>query len=120
MIYTEFIEKIRNNEVNLGIIGLGYVGLPLAIHFKELGCSVHGFDIDEDKINKLNNGKSYINHIKEKDIEKLIQNGNFSTSDFSKFQRWIFYSYVFLHQLMSKEIHLWVISLKQQKPYPNT
>lgn len=84
MIHEELIEKIRNNQVNLGIIGLGYVGLPLAIHFKELGCSVHGFDIDEDKINKLNNGKSYINHIEEKDIEKLIQNGNFSTSDFSK------------------------------------
>ena len=37
MIYTEFIEKIRNNEVNLGIIGLSYVGIPV-IHFKELGC----------------------------------------------------------------------------------
>ena len=84
MIYEELIEKIRNNQVNLGIIGLGYVGLPLAIHFKELGCSVHGFDIDEEKINKLNNGTSYINHIEDKDIDKLIQDGNFSTSDFSK------------------------------------
>lgn len=84
MINTKLIEQIRNNQVNLGIIGLGYVGLPLAIHYKELGFSVHGFDIDEDKINKLNNGKSYINHIEEKDIEQLIQNGNFSTSDFSK------------------------------------
>ena len=84
MIYTELVEKIRNNQANLGIIGLGYVGLPLAIHFRELGCSVHGFDIDEDKINKLNNGKSYINHIEDKDIEKLIQNGDFATSDFSK------------------------------------
>jgi len=56
-------EKITSKTARVGIIGLGYVGLPLAIHFAEAGFFVTGFDIDRQKVEKLNRGESYINHI---------------------------------------------------------
>ena len=57
------IEKIRTKEARVGIIGLGYVGLPLVIEFCRAGFTVTGFDIDKTKIEALNQGKSYIRHI---------------------------------------------------------
>ena len=56
-------EKITSKTAKVGIIGLGYVGLPLAIHFAEAGFFVTGFDIDRQKVKKLNRGESYIKHI---------------------------------------------------------
>jgi len=56
-------EKITSKTARVGIIGLGYVGLPLAIHFAEAGFFVTGFDIDRQKVEKLNRGESYIKHI---------------------------------------------------------
>ena len=55
--------KIRNKESRVGIIGLGYVGLPLVKTFLNKGFEVLGFDIDGKKVEKLNQGKSYIKHI---------------------------------------------------------
>jgi UDP-N-acetyl-D-glucosamine dehydrogenase len=55
--------KIESRSVRVGIIGLGYVGLPLALAFAEHGLAVVGFDTDESKVSKLNGGKSYISHI---------------------------------------------------------
>tara|TARA_B100000212_G_C27380681_1_gene536890 strand:- start:2669 stop:3985 length:1317 start_codon:yes stop_codon:yes gene_type:complete len=80
----DLTKKIRNKQARLGVIGLGYVGLPLAIHFKELGYQINGFDIDEEKIKQLNNGESYINHIQPDDISKLNTNGKFATSNFQE------------------------------------
>jgi UDP-N-acetyl-D-glucosamine dehydrogenase len=57
------IEKIRRKESRVGIIGLGYVGLPLAIEYCRAGFCVTGFDIDAEKVTLLNQGKSYIKHI---------------------------------------------------------
>ena len=57
------IEKIQSREAKVGVIGMGYVGLPLAIEFCRAGFSVTGFDIDEYKISLLREGKSYIRHI---------------------------------------------------------
>lgn len=57
------IEKIQSREAKVGVIGMGYVGLPLAIEFCRAGFSVTGFDIDEHKISLLREGKSYIRHI---------------------------------------------------------
>ena len=82
------IENIKSSIVNrkstIGIIGLGYVGLPLAIRFSEEGFKVVGFDIDKEKVNLLNSGKSYIKHIKEADISKMENNGFKATADFSE------------------------------------
>jgi UDP-N-acetyl-D-glucosamine dehydrogenase len=56
-------EKIEQKEALVGVIGLGYVGLPLVLRFWEVGFSVLGFDTDQDKVERLNRGESYIKHI---------------------------------------------------------
>ena len=76
--------KIKNHKSTIGVIGLGYVGLPLAIRFAEVGFKVIGFDIDERKVKMLNNGKSYIKHINEGDISGMGEQGFIATTDFEK------------------------------------
>lgn len=69
----------------IAIVGLGYVGLPLSIRFAQSGVSVLGLDINESQVEKLNNGKSYIKHIKSSDIEPIVKEGLFEAStDFSR------------------------------------
>ncbi len=81
----ELLNKIQNKTALVGIIGLGYVGLPLGLEFAAKGFNVTGFDIDERKIPILNSGKSYIKHIKEERIKKAVDSKKFkATSDFSK------------------------------------
>ena len=77
-------EKIRNREARVGIIGLGYVGLPLVTMFARGGFTVTGFDIDEAKVKKLCAHESYIGHIPPEQITPLIGKGAFvPTTDFS-------------------------------------
>ena len=64
------LKKINSNKIKIGIVGLGYVGLPLLLGFGRKGLNVIGFDIDKKKINMLKLGKSYINHIKLDNIHK--------------------------------------------------
>jgi len=60
----DLIKKIRSRKANIGIIGLGYVGLPLVIEFCKADFHVTGFDVDKRKVDLLKKGKSYIKHIK--------------------------------------------------------
>ena len=76
--------KVQNRDACIAVIGLGYVGLPLAIRFSQEDYSVTGFDIDEEKVKLLNIGKSYIKHINTDDITAMSANGFKATSDFSK------------------------------------
>ena len=76
--------KIINHQSTIAIIGLGYVGLPLTVRFSEEGFKVVGFDIDDVKVNLLNNQKSYINHIQGDKIAKMGEQGFFATTDFAK------------------------------------
>ena len=76
--------NIQQKNATIGIIGLGYVGLPLAIRFSEEGFKVVGFDIDKEKVDLLNSGKSYIKHIKEGAISAMSNNGFVATADFSE------------------------------------
>ncbi len=62
------------------IVGLGYVGLPLAIQFARAGATVVGLDIDEAKVNQLNAGQSYIKHISEDTIAQILQGKRFVAS----------------------------------------
>lgn len=79
------LNKIENKTAVIGIIGLGYVGLPLALEYALKGFKTIGFDIDERKIPLLNSGKSYIKHIDEEKIKKSVKSKKFlATSDFSK------------------------------------
>jgi UDP-N-acetyl-D-glucosamine dehydrogenase len=81
----ELLEKIRNKEARIGVIGLGYVGLPLVIRFCEVGYRVIGFDIDPAKVTRLNKGESYIKHIRAEQIQTLLARGAFSaTSDMQR------------------------------------
>ncbi|MDR6453087.1 nucleotide sugar dehydrogenase [Variovorax paradoxus] len=72
------------NTVRVGIIGLGYVGLPLALRFAEVGLPVLGFDIDEEKVRAIDRGRSYIKHIGDAAVERGRQQGLSATSDFSR------------------------------------
>ncbi len=78
-------EKIRNHEAVVGVIGLGYVGLPLLLAFHENGFRVLGFDVDESKPAMLKEGKSYLKHIGKEMIAPLVGSPNFdATNDFSR------------------------------------
>lgn len=67
----------------IGIIGLGYVGLPLAVGFCEAGCEIIGFDVDQRKIDALNKSQSYISYIKPESLEKLVLSKKFiATSNY--------------------------------------
>ena len=79
------LESIKNRTAIVGIIGLGYVGLPLAIHFGTKGFKVIGFDLDTRKIDKLLHGESYIKHIPAERIRKMINQKLLDvTIDFSR------------------------------------
>lgn len=78
-------EKIKNKKVVVGVIGLGYVGLPLAKEFALAGIKTIGFDLDKAKADQLNKGKSYIPDVADKDISATVKKGTLSaTTDFSK------------------------------------
>jgi UDP-N-acetyl-D-glucosamine dehydrogenase len=78
------LKNIRTHTARIGVIGLGYVGLPLVIRFAEKSFRVTGFDIDKEKVDKLNSRKSYIYHIPHKKIKALVNTGKFkATTDYS-------------------------------------
>ncbi|MBW7843647.1 MAG: nucleotide sugar dehydrogenase [Ignavibacterium sp.] len=84
---NHLLKKIENNSAVIGIIGLGYVGLPLALEYALKGFKTIGFDVDEKKIPILNSGKSYIKHIRKEKIQKVIKNRKFiATTDFSRLE----------------------------------
>ena len=77
--------KIVTREALIGIIGLGYVGLPLAREFLKKGFRVLGFDTDAEKIRRINEGESYIKHIPGEFIKRSVLNGRLAaTADFSR------------------------------------
>src|SRR5215216_2924801 len=78
------IESLRTKKARIGILGLGYVGLPLAVVFAEAGFHVTGIDPDLRKVDSLNKGISYILDVKTETIEKLVKSGRLTaTTDFS-------------------------------------
>jgi UDP-N-acetyl-D-glucosamine dehydrogenase len=76
--------KLRDRSAVIGIIGLGYVGLPLTLRYAAVGFRVLGIDIDAAKVDKLNSGASYINHISADDIGSARAAGFEATTDFSR------------------------------------
>jgi len=78
-------EFFAGKDVKIGIIGCGYVGLPLALRFADVGQRVTGFDTDQEKVDKLNAGKSYIQHIPAEKISQHVKGKRFdATSDFTR------------------------------------
>lgn len=78
------IVKFKSKEALVGILGLGYVGLPLMLRYSNIGFRVLGIDIDGEKVAKLNAGKSYIEHISGEQIAKARSTGFEATSDFHR------------------------------------
>jgi UDP-N-acetyl-D-glucosamine dehydrogenase len=77
-------EKIRSRRARVGIVGLGYVGLPLAVEFAKAGFSVTGIDISEEKTRRVNAGDSYVGDIPNSTLAPLVQSGKLrATTDFS-------------------------------------
>jgi UDP-N-acetyl-D-glucosamine dehydrogenase len=84
-IFDELSRKIATKSASVGVIGLGYVGLPLAVTVAEAGYPTYGFDIDEEKVVRLNRGDSYIDAVPSKELTNLLSSARFTaTSDFGK------------------------------------
>lgn len=83
-ILAAFQEQLALRTARIGIIGLGYVGIPLALRFQEVGLRVLGFDIDIERVDALNNGETPIKHIPAAEIQAMCTNGFEATDDFAR------------------------------------
>ena len=81
---SDLIQKVESRQARIGIVGMGYVGLPLALLFSEERFRVTGFDIDPRKVETLNSGGSYIVRISKDEIRGAQQNGFIATADYSQ------------------------------------
>jgi len=82
------IHRLEKRTARLGVIGLGYVGLPLAVELAQAGFEVFGVDIDEARVRQLNQGKSYIQDVPTADLQALVRQGRFKAStDFADLKR---------------------------------
>ncbi|MDR2067137.1 MAG: nucleotide sugar dehydrogenase [Endomicrobium sp.] len=70
--YKSLLEKINSKNAKIGVIGQGYVGLPLSCQLAKQGFSVAGFEVDESKVKMINSGKSYIGDVSSKDLKELV------------------------------------------------
>ena len=78
------LKKIETREITVGVVGLGYVGLPLAVEKAKAGFKTIGFDVQEEKVNLVNEGHNYIGDVVDSDLKKLVEVGMLSaTTDFS-------------------------------------
>ena len=82
--HEQLLQRLRDRTAIIGIAGLGYVGLPLAMCFREAGYRVVGFDNDPDKVESLNSGRSYIERISSGAIEELCRGGFEATLDYRR------------------------------------
>lgn len=81
---TKLVQKIVNRDIVVGVVGLGYVGLPLAVEKAKAGFKTIGFDVQEEKVNLVNEGHNYIGDVVDSDLKKLVEAGMLSaTTDFS-------------------------------------
>lgn len=80
----ELLLKLKNRTAKLGVVGLGYVGLPLAVEKAKAGYEVIGFDVQDKKVKMVNEGRNYIGDVVDSDLEELVKEGKLkATTDFS-------------------------------------
>ena len=83
--YTSLMNKIQNNKELIGVLGLGYVGLPLAVEFALKGANVLGFEKNENKAKDVNAGKNYIGDVTDSELKQVVEKGVLkATTDFSR------------------------------------
>lgn len=85
LIKDKLLYKINNKTAAAGIVGLGYVGLPLAVEFAKSGYKVLGFDIQEKKVNMINNGENYISDVIDEELKFVIEKRRLKASNEIKF-----------------------------------
>jgi len=86
--FIKLLNLLKDKKASIGIIGMGYVGLPLSIAYAESGFKVLGIDIDKEKVNKINNSTSYISHIPCKKLKPLVDSSSFNaTNNFEEVSR---------------------------------
>lgn len=79
----KLLKKIKDKELTVGVVGLGYVGLPLAVEKAKAGYKTIGFDVQEEKVKLVNEGHNYIGDVVDSDLKSLVESGRFrATSDF--------------------------------------
>jgi UDP-N-acetyl-D-glucosamine dehydrogenase len=84
LLKEELLRKLKDRSATIGVLGLGYVGLPLALRYAEVGYKVVGLDIDAAKVDALNSGRTYIEHISAESISAALASGRFAaTGEFS-------------------------------------
>ncbi|PIP88505.1 MAG: UDP-N-acetyl-D-glucosamine dehydrogenase [Bdellovibrionales bacterium CG12_big_fil_rev_8_21_14_0_65_38_15] len=83
---NKLIKSLSSAEAKIGIVGLGYVGLPLMLRYQDEGYKVIGFDIDERKVSSLKEGLSYIEHIDASQIKSALKNGFEPTTNLSRIE----------------------------------
>ena len=80
----ELSRKIDQREIVVGVVGLGYVGLPLAVEKAKAGFKTIGFDVQEEKVKLVNEGHNYIGDVVDSDLKEIVENGMLkATTDFS-------------------------------------
>ena len=80
----QILKKIENKDLTVGVVGLGYVGLPLAVEKAKAGFKTIGFDVQAEKVNLVNEGHNYIGDVVDSDLKNLVEKGMLSaTTDFS-------------------------------------
>ena len=80
----ELLKRIKDRNITVGVVGLGYVGLPLAVEKAKAGFKTIGFDVQDEKVNMVNEGHNYIGDVVDTDLKSLVENNMLrATSDFS-------------------------------------
>lgn len=80
----QLLRLLKTRKAHIGVVGLGYVGLPLALRFAGAGFRVTGFDVDGEKVRQLNSGFSYIRHIRSDAVASAVKDGLTATADFTR------------------------------------
>ena len=83
----DLMARIESRSARVGIIGLGYVGLPLALAFVEGGFPTLGFDVDTTKVGRIREGRSYIGHLTDATLSRMVERGFEATDDFGRLDR---------------------------------
>jgi len=84
------LKKIKDKTIVVGVVGLGYVGLPLAVEKAKAGYKTIGFDVQAEKVEMVNNGHNYIGDVVNEDLAAIVKSGKLSaTTDFLLSRMWI-------------------------------
>src|SRR6185295_4542638 len=82
--HSELLTRLKQKSAKIGVIGLGYVGLPLMLRYCEVGYDVIGFDVDQSKVVSLRKGRSYIEHIRSESLASFVGRNLEATTDLSR------------------------------------